>query len=402
MSFLLSDFDYDLPEHRIALHPIEPKDHAKLLVYKNKEIKDTYFYSIAEEIPENSILVINNTKVIPARLWFKKPNSEVVIEVFCLSPVGVDIQQAMRSTQESVWECMIGNKKRWKNTILTQFSEGIILHASYRKPLVENTFEVHFTWEPKELTFSEVLQHIGQIPLPPYLQRKTEDKDKINYQTIFADKEGAVAAPTAGLHFTESVLKTLQDKNISLETLTLHVGAGTFMPVKTNQILEHKMHYEKIEVYYSTLMNLYKNSQNNIIAVGTTCLRTLESVYWFGVRLLNKENIHLPYLIDDQYISIKNPIKYSFRESLEAVLSYLEKLNVATLEGYTNLYILPHTKVQSINGLITNFHQPKSTLLMLISAIVGEDWKRIYAHALSNGYRFLSYGDANLYYLDTK
>jgi S-adenosylmethionine:tRNA ribosyltransferase-isomerase len=400
MSFLLSDFDYALPENRIALYPIEPKDHAKLLVWKNEQIKDTFFYNIAEELPENTVLVANNTKVIPARLWFKKQGSDAIIEILCLKPMNLDIQQAMANTHHTRWECMIGNKKKWKNNeVLTQHYQDLTLSAVFEKNISNNTFQVHFSWQPADYTFSQVLECFGTLPLPPYLHRDTEDQDKKDYQTIFAQQQGAVAAPTAGLHFTERVLQSLQSKNISVQTVTLHVGAGTFMPVKTNNPLEHTMHYEKIAVSVKTLQTLYHTAQHNpVVAIGTTSLRTLETLYWLGVRLLNHEKIPLPYLIDEQNISLKYIPKYTFKESIDAILTWLDKTQQSTLEGYTNLYILPNTHLQSIDGLITNFHQPKSTLLMLISAVIGENWKKIYAHALANDYRFLSYGDANLYW----
>lgn len=399
MSFLLSDFDYQLPENRIALYPVEPKDYAKLLVYQQGNIKDTFFYNLADELTQNSVLVANNTKVIPARLWFTKPNSDTIIEILCLQPLNQDIEQAMASTSPVVWECMIGNKKRWKNEVLTQTHQDVIFSAVYGKPVSHNTFEVHFSWQPEQYTFSQVLEGFGNIPLPPYLQRDTEEQDKIHYQTIFAHQQGAVAAPTAGLHFTDRVLQSLKAKNISLQTVTLHVGAGTFMPVKTDNPLEHTMHYEKIAVSKETLEHLHKILENApLIAVGTTSLRTLESLYWFGIRLLNNEKIHLPYLIDDQAIALKYKPKYTFKQSIEEILTWLDNENRTILEGFTNLYILPDTPVHSIDGLITNFHQPKSTLLMLISAVIGSEWKKVYAHALSNDYRFLSYGDANLYW----
>lgn len=399
MSFSLSDFDYFLPDDRIALYPVEPKDHAKLLVYKGGTIKDTFFYHIADEIPQNSVLIANNTKVIPARLWFTKPNSEVIIEILCLNPVKADIQQAMAHTSESIWECMIGNKKRWKTQQLCQKFGDAELSVVCSQKLSENTFEVRFMWQPHQYTFSQILEKAGKLPLPPYLHRDTEEQDKIHYQTIFAQQQGAVAAPTAGLHFTKRVLQSLRDKNIDLETITLHVGAGTFMPVKADNPLEHTMHFEKISVPLSTICRLYEKTEKvPFIALGTTTLRTLESVYWFGVRLLEQENIKLPYLIEKQSMSLEYPVKYSFRQSLEAVLQWLDYSQYQNLEGYTNLYILPNTSLQSVDAIITNFHQPKSTLLMLISAIVGEDWKRIYSHALTHGYRFLSYGDANLYW----
>lgn len=399
MPYSLVDFDYLLPNERIALYPIEPKDHAKLLVYKSDTIKDTFFYNLADEIPENSILIANNTKVIPARLWFQKPESDTVIEILCLNPVQKDIQQAMADTAESTWECMIGNKKRWKSQMLTKQYGNVQLSAACHQKISENTFEVHFTWQPKTLTFSQVLENMGKIPLPPYLQRDTEEQDKLYYQTIFAQQQGAVAAPTAGLHFTEHVLQSLKNKNIDLQTLTLHVGAGTFLPVKTDNPLEHKMHYEKISVGKDILYSLYENTgKNPIIAIGTTTLRTLETVYWLGIQLLKKEPVTLPYLIQKQDISRRYSVKYTFKQSLEAVLTWLKLHSYQYLEGYTNLYILPDSPVQSIDALITNFHQPKSTLLMLISAVVGQDWKKIYAHALKHNYRFLSYGDANLYW----
>ncbi|MCS7077303.1 MAG: S-adenosylmethionine:tRNA ribosyltransferase-isomerase [Bacteroidia bacterium] len=398
MALALSDFDYTLPEERIALYPIEPKDHAKLLVYKNGTILDKIFYDLPDELPESSLLVVNDTKVIPARLWFSKPDSPSTIEILCLTPIGMDIQKAMETTASATWECMIGNKKRWKSGLITQKYQEITLTADCIKSL-GNTFEVHFTWQPADYTFAQVLEIVGNMPLPPYINRKADEKDKKNYQTIFANEIGAVAAPTAGLHFTPRVIDSLNHKGIDIQRVTLHVGAGTFMPVKTNNPLEHSMHYEKISVSRVTLHRLYQNvGSHPIVAVGTTTLRTLESLYWFGVRLIKQEHIHLPYLIQKQDISIIYKPEYTFKQSIEAVLEWLDVHHYQQIEGYTNLYILPHTPIQSVDALITNFHQPKSTLLMLVSALVGQKWREIYAHALQNGYRFLSYGDANLYW----
>jgi len=388
-SILINDFTYELPEDKIALHPLPVRDQSKLLVYQKGNIQHSTFSTVSEFLPPHSILFFNNTKVIPARLIFKKETG-AEIEIFLLDPVWPSpiVALAMNANQKSQWHCTIGNLKRWKeNSTLKIKNSKVELDATLvdrEKAIVE------LEWAPSDLTFSEVVKIIGDIPLPPYIKRKTETTDVERYQTIYSKEDGAVAAPTAGLHFTEKVFDSLKSKNITFEYLTLHVSAGTFQPVKVQNASEHSMHEEQIIVTRVNVENLLK--KETVIAVGTTSLRTMESIYWFGVKLSHDSTSK--FLINQNDAYQLKPIDKS--EALNAVLKKMDDDKTDQLIGETSIYILPGYDFKTCDALITNFHQPGSTLMLLVAAFVGKDWKKIYEDALVKNYRFLSYGDSSL------
>lgn len=389
----ISDFDYQLPNESIALYPIKDRDTSKLLIYKNGVIEDTIFNKITKHIPEHSNLFFNNTKVIRARLIFYKQGG-TRIEVFCLEPHLMDISSAFSQVKNCFWKCYIGNKKRWKGEVLSmtinENNQTINLSAEFIKE-EEDVFVVKFSWQPETLTFSEVLLKAGKIPLPPYIKREAETSDSDYYQTIYANSEGSVAAPTAGLHFTPKTFNSFSTKHIKTNFITLHVGAGTFKPVVENDANNHNMHNENFIVSYDTLCSLIKENEN-IIAVGTTTARTLESLYWLGVKTIIDDSFSDKLLQWDAYKPQYNT-SISFSESLEAIKKQLVNISLDSIQATTSLMIVPGYKFRVIKGLITNFHQPCSTLLFLVSAFIGNDWKRVYTYAIENNYRFLSYGD---------
>ena len=423
-SINLSDYTYDLPDERIARFPVEPRDSSKLLVYKNAEISKKAFTELPDLLPEKSFLVFNNTKVIPARLFFQK-KTKSIIEVFLLNPVLPTniISQVMETTATCTWACMIGNKKRWKGEVLSvecrvmndEFGEEITFIILAELVDSEQNL-VKFAWKLSNpnnqenltnqanhgLTFAEIVKSFGEIPLPPYLKRKTEAKDLETYQTIYSKQDGAVAAPTAGLHFTEQVFEDLVAKNIQHDFLTLHVGAGTFQPIKVTNIVEHRMHSEQILFTKSLIIKLLENI-NNIIPVGTTSMRSLESLYWFGVKLLENCQPERSRRQDSEVFFIEKLCPYenlasriSHLTSLNAILDFMQKNNLEELIGETEIFIFPGYEFRLCKGIITNFHQPDSTLILLVAALVGEDWRKIYDFALENEFRFLSYGDSSL------
>ena len=395
-SIRLRDYTYELPDDRIARYPLSPRDTSKLLVYKAGAIEHHHFRQLADQLPSDSLLVFNDTRVIPARVYFQKPTG-ATIEILLLHPVAPThiINDAMLVTRQTTWSGMIGNKKRWKSheTLNQEISIGgetVMLSASYADHALNH---VRLSWN-SDATFLEVVQALGEIPLPPYLHRDTEAQDQENYQTVYARHEGAVAAPTAGLHFTAGVLDQLVAKGIQSSFLTLHVGAGTFQPIKVETITEHHMHSEQV-VYTRSLVESLVRKADKIIPVGTTSMRSLESLYWYGVKLLREENVEFwieklyPYQCSDAELP-------SARTSLMAVLHFMEKQNLAEITGETEIFIFPGYRFQLCKGLITNYHQPGSTLILLVAAFVGDDWKKIYQEALAEGYRFLSYGDSSL------
>ncbi|HWA32583.1 MAG TPA: S-adenosylmethionine:tRNA ribosyltransferase-isomerase [Cyclobacteriaceae bacterium] len=389
---LISDFTYELPEQKIALHPLPERDHSKLLVYKNGSVHHKIFSQLPDELSSDCTLFFNDTRVIPARLLFTKETG-AAIEVFLLNPIqpSTIMAQALGATSNCTWLCAVGNMKRWSdNTVLRKSLGGVELDAHLidrQKGMVE------FRWTPRETTFSEILHKAGAIPLPPYIKRSADLADAQRYQTVYSHFEGAVAAPTAGLHFTDKVLGAMRNKGIRTDFLTLHVSAGTFMPVKSENALEHTMHQEQVIVKRSNIENLLRQDRK-IIAVGTTAMRTLESLYWFGAKLArDKDSAFLveqdePYLPDQQSI---DPT-----QSLKAILAMMDAKGLNELTGETAIYIVPGYEFKLCKGLITNFHQPGSTLLLLIAAFLGPEWKRIYNEALAHEYRFLSYGDSSL------
>ncbi len=394
-SMLISDFDYPLKDEQIAKYQLDDRSAAKLLVYKSGEIIHANFREIVNHLPSHSLLVFNNTKVIPARLHFSKTTG-ALIELFLLKPLApfAELSLAMAATSTVVWECMIGNKKKWKGEELSQE-----LHIAGRKVnlsvklLDTETNLVALSWNEASLTFAEIVKAAGEIPLPPYLNRETEQSDIENYQTVYAKIDGAVAAPTAGLHFTQDIIDNLAQQH-SFDYVTLHVGAGTFQPVKTENALEHIMHEEEVNF---TLAFIKKLAVYNypVIPVGTTSARSLESLYWYGVKLAEDKNASFD-------ISQKYPYEgggaknLSVTESLTNIIEKLEKEAKSSLSGKTSIMIFPGYQYRICKGLITNFHQPKSTLLLLVSALIGDRWRQVYEQALTQNYRFLSYGDSSL------
>lgn len=387
----ISDYNYNLPDERIAKFPLEKRDSSKLLTYVSGNVSTNVFSSLPEILPANSCLVFNNTRVIQARLeFFKSTGSR--IEIFCLEPQEPSSYElSLSSTQSCVWKCMVGNLKKWKGEVLKKEvgCDNLILEAE-RLETNGNTSYIKFSWN-NGVSFAEVLDLLGELPIPPYLNRKTQESDKTTYQTVYSKVKGSVAAPTAGLHFTPEVISALHDKGIKTMELTLHVGAGTFQPVKAEEIGGHAMHAEKIEVSREFIENLIENL-GNIVAVGTTSVRTLESLYYLGVQLHNGDTS----LLVNQWEPYESEKVLTAREALEAILNYMEKTQSNILYATTQIMIVPGYKFNIVNVLITNFHQPKSTLLLLLAAFVGEKWRELYKYALENDYRFLSYGDSSV------
>lgn len=387
----ISDYNYELPDERIAKFPLEKRDSSKLLTYVSGNVSTNVFSSLPEILPANSCLVFNNTRVIQARLeFFKSTGSR--IEIFCLEPQEPSSYElSLSSTQSCVWKCMIGNLKKWKGEVLKKEvgADNLVLEAE-RLETNGNTSYIKFSWN-NGVSFAEVLDLLGELPIPPYLNRKTQESDKTTYQTVYSKVKGSVAAPTAGLHFTPEVISALHTKGIKTMELTLHVGAGTFQPVKAEEIGGHAMHAEKIEVSKEFIQNLIENL-GNVVAVGTTSVRTLESLYYLGVQLHNGDTS----LLVNQWEPYESEKVLPAREALEAILNYMEKTQSNILYATTQIMIVPGYKFNIVNVLITNFHQPKSTLLLLLAAFVGEKWRELYEYALNNDYRFLSYGDSSV------
>ena len=389
----IEEFTYELPQERIALFPLEQRDQSKLLVYNKGSITHQQFTNLPDLIPENSILFFNDTKVIPARIIFQKETG-AEIEIFLLNPYDKQqlLLEAMQATGSCIWKCAIGNLKRWTDGI-------ILIKKSGEKTLKAELMDRHeglvqFSWEPSILPFAEVIQTFGNTPLPPYIKREVDEKDKDRYQTVYSHYEGAVAAPTAGLHFSEAVLSKIKAKGVITDFLTLHVSAGTFQPVKVQNAADHTMHAEQIIITRQNIENLLM-SDTKIVAVGTTSLRTLESLYWHGVKLLQNDNNEFIINQFDPYLQPEKELPTS-QEALRAVLKSMKKKEAAFISGTTSIYILPGYSFKIVDRLITNFHQPGSTLMLLVAAFVGNDWKTIYNEALISNYRFLSYGDSSL------
>jgi S-adenosylmethionine:tRNA ribosyltransferase-isomerase len=397
----IEDYDYNLLEDKIAVYPLPERDSSKLLVYKNGNISETVFRNIADEIPENTLLVFNDTKVIHARIVVPLVRTStsvpITVEIFCLEPIDpVDVQLAFQQKNRCIWKCFVGNNRKWKDgeleiEIESKNKKQKTKIVITRGKQIDDAWEIIFEWN-SDLTFAEILENVGKIPLPPYIHREVEESDEDRYQTIFAKIKGSVAAPTASLHFTENVLKSLEKRNIETATLTLHVGAGTFKPVTTEKIGDHVMHDEKVIVSQDCLQKILKAKSENrpIIAVGTTSLRSLESLFW-----LKEGEQHVvqwvPYEVNGERLTV-NGLRCGETPFTIHLSPFAEK----SLQFSTALMITPGYKFQIANGIITNFHQPKSTLLLLISAMVSDDWKKIYNYALSHDFRFLSYGDSCL------
>lgn len=388
----LSAFNYALPEDRIANFPLLQRDQSKLLVYQNGTITEDCFSNLSTHIPENALLVFNDSKVIPARIVFRK-STGAKIEVFCLECLD-------ETVKSSVWKCFVGGAAKWKEETLILQQGELVLHAKMLQRS-EDAYEIHFEWNNEHKLFYDVLDAFGDIPLPPYIKRETVDSDKDTYQTVYSSAKGSVAAPTAGLHFTDSVFTSLSKKRIDKAFVTLHVGAGTFKPIKTENVYDHTMHAEWIDVSKAFVERIKSGEDVFIIPVGTTSLRTLETLYWLGVKVMidgvdNAKNLELKQWENEKYSAINVSVKDAF----QVLYDYLEVNNLDRLIARTQIMITPDYTIKTAKAIVTNFHQPESSLLLLISAFVGNDWHTIYDYALSHDFRFLSYGDSSLLFLD--
>lgn len=414
----ISDYNYDLPDERIAKFPIAQRDHSKLLVYKHGEVSDDVFHHLPTYLPQGALMIFNNTKVIQARLHFRKETG-ALIEVFLMEPAEpTDYELMFQTTGHCSWLCMIGNLKKWKEgclkrdfeikgnklTLSATMRRGDALGSEAQKMVAKGggtNYWVDFDWDNDKVSFAEILEAVGELPIPPYLNRKTEESDKTTYQTVYSKIKGSVAAPTAGLHFTDAVLKDLDAHGIDREEVTLHVGAGTFKPVKSLEIEGHQMHTEYIVVHRRSLEKLIKH-ECRVIAVGTTSVRTIESLYYMGVHLLkhpeaNEEDLHVkqwdPYELseDGNLVDGISPM-----QAIQAIIDYLDRNGLEALHSSTQIIIAPGYQYKIVKMLVTNFHQPQSTLLLLVSAFLKGDWRKVYDYALSHDFRFLSYGDSSL------
>ena len=392
----IEEYNYPLPDERIAKYPLAQRDASKLLCYKDKNITENTFSDISSILPADHLIVFNDTKVVPARLHFQRPTG-AHIEIFCLEPIQPEEYVSMFAVTDSCrWKCIVGNVKRWKDDILTLYNPSEdpgVVNMALKAKLIERQGEtsiVEFSWD-NGAPFSQVLEVCGNIPIPPYLNRETEDIDLERYQTLYAKYRGSVAAPTAGLHFTEQVLDKIKAKNIDIQTVCLHVGAGTFLPVKSSLVSEHNMHREPFVVTAEFLKKL-RGSIGKVIAVGTTSVRTLESLYYIGVSCIETG---VPADVD-QWAPYSREYSYSLGEALDALIGYLEANGMSSIQIGTRIIIVPGYQFKVVNVLVTNFHQPQSTLLLLISAFVAGDWHAIYDFALANDFRFLSYGDSSV------
>ena len=396
----IADYDYPLPDERIAKHPLAQREQCKLLYYKGGNIEERKFWEVPSLLPERSTLIYNNTRVINARLRFRKETGST-IEIFCLEPVlPRDYEQIFQTTGHCVWQCLVGNSKRWKQGALTQtiaIDGHDVTLAATRGEQRGNAWEISFDWDADaNCTFADVLDAIGEIPIPPYLNRGTEESDSTDYQTVYSHIDGSVAAPTAGLHFTDEVLAECDARGILRREITLHVGAGTFQPVKSEHIGDHPMHYEFISVPRSVIMDII-NAPGPIIAVGTTSVRTLESLYYIGQILEDNPDADEEALTVTQWMPYTTPCEISTAKALQNIADYLDRHHADNYMGSTQLMIAPGFEYRIVSGMITNFHQPQSTLLLLVAAFVGQDrWRGMYDYAMEHGFRFLSYGDAQL------
>jgi len=407
----LSDFDYCLPNDKVAFFPLEDRDQSKLLVYKDGTIIDSVFKHLPDFLDEHCALIFNNSKVIHARLPVHNQYG-AKIELFLLEPVYPtrDISSSFSQTGVVAWKCLIGNAKKFRDNISFDVTirglenkrmkpcENFVKITAEKGDRIGDAFLVTFMWDDETVSFAEWLEAYGKMPLPPYIKREAIEADEVRYQTIYAQQQGSVAAPTAGLHFSESLFQLLKEKNIPFKNVTLHVGAGTFKPITADSVLAHEMHQEQMVISQDTVEFLLSNKDKKMVAVGTTVARTLESIFIMGAKLhLNSAQ---PFQVTQFEIYDNTLLQdVSVENSLTSFIKYFEDNNLHEIRAATSLMILPHYVHKIAKGLITNFHQPKSTLLLLISSYLGDEWQRVYAHALSHNYRFLSYGDANLYFL---
>ncbi len=403
----IEEYNYNLPESRIAKFPMAKRDESKLLIYNHGTISHDVFKNIANYLHQGELLVYNNTKVIQARLHFRKTTG-ATIEVFLLEPYSpCDYEQVFQTKQRCAWVCMIGNLKKWRSAVVTNGTNSTALHRAITVgdneivlsvtlgPEEHTGHIVYFEWDNDTVTFAEILEAVGELPIPPYLNRKTEESDKETYQTVYSRIKGSVAAPTAGLHFTDEVLKDIDKHGIIREEVTLHVGAGTFKPVKSKLIEGHEMHQEYISVKRSAIENII-NHGGKAIAVGTTSVRTLESLYYIGCRLYRNPDAEEEQLCIDQWEPYDTPCDIPTVQALQCIVDWMTRNSLTTLHSATRIIIAPGYKYHVVKMLITNFHQPQSTLLLLVSALIGDDWHKVYDYALKNDFRFLSYGDSSL------
>lgn len=411
MDIRISDYNYTLPDERIAKYPVAERDHSKLLVYQHGTISEDHFYNLPNYLPAGALLVYNNTRVIRARILFRKPTG-AHIEIFLLEPYSpADYEQTFQSQERCSWLCLVGNQKKWKEgqlqRVLQIGGRDIVLTATHLGPYGTSQL-IEFRWECSDSTaadgksagcpFSDIIDAAGELPIPPYLNRQTEEADNTTYQTVYSRIKGSVAAPTAGLHFTPAVLSDIDARGLEREEVTLHVGAGTFRPVKSENVADHEMHSEHISVTRATLLRLIAHD-DKAIAVGTTSVRTLESLYYVGCKLLRQPN-----LTEEQlYVTQWEPYDESAvddaptaKEALQAIVDWLDAHQLTTLHTATQIIIVPGYRYHIVEMLITNFHQPQSTLLLLVSAFLHGDWRRVYDYALAHDFRFLSYGDSSL------
>lgn len=397
----IDNYTYSLPEERIAQFPVPVRDHSKLMIAHAERMQVDQFFNIANHLPDDGLMLFNDTKVIRARLQFRKPTG-ARIEVFILEPVlpTAEVQNAFQIQGSCTWKCFVGNAKKWKQgkleLVFDLAGKKVVLYAE-KGVAVDNAHLIHFSWDPDSLTFSDILMYSGSIPLPPYMNRESLAEDVERYQTIYAQHQGSVAAPTAGLHFTDAVMDRIKRKNIQTDYVSLHVGAGTFQPVSSDTMADHVMHTEQVLVSKSTVKRLLQKNYSSLIVVGTTTTRTIESLYWYGVKLLKNPQAKFNISQWDPY-DCKECEDISTSDALGAVLQYMVNHDLDILQGETQIIIAPSYKFKLVDILITNFHQPKSTLLLLVAAFYGEQWRKVYDHALEHDFRFLSYGDSCLFF----
>lgn len=394
----IENYTYELPETRIARYPLSDRSASKLLLYRKGEIGQDHFKMLAEHLPAGSWLVFNNTRVIQARMNFRKPTG-ARIEIFCLEPFNpADYELAFQAENRVTWHCLVGNVKKWKNgpvSMEIRIRENVVLLEARLKERIDEAFLVEFSWQGSGTTFGELLEQSGSTPIPPYLKRAAEDLDRERYQTVYSLNKGSVAAPTAGLHFTEEMMGQMEQAGIPMQNITLHVGAGTFVPVKESNAREHSMHKELVVISRNFLEQWLRRT-GGLIAVGTTSTRSLESLYWLGVKLREQADIHPDHLQILQWENEGFPQNIPLKDSIISLLEYCNRHNLEHLHFSTQLMIAPAYRFRTISGLITNFHMPGSTLLLLIAAWIGEDWRKVYDYALRGDFRFLSYGDSSL------
>ena len=396
----IENYTYDLPNENIAYNPVNPRDSSKLLVYKQGEISEKTYRNLADELPENSVLIFNDTKVIKSRVFFQNETG-ATIEVFCLEPFGknTDYELHFQQTGSAVWTCLVGKVAKWRQPILHKTvivnGQEVVLSVEMQEKLADS-YVVKFSWTPENIAFGEVMDAAGVTPLPPYIKRIADKTDEETYQTVYSEHEGSVAAPTAGLHFTNNVLEDFKNRGITSLFTTLHVGAGTFKPVKAEVMEDHIMHAECLNITVEFLESLLENIERPIITVGTTSTRTLESIYWMGNKIVSAPDISFEDLRITQWTPYETENTCSAKDAVSALLQYIKKRAQTHLSIETEIIIAPGYTYRISKGLITNFHQPQSTLLLLVSALIGDDWRKVYDYALDNNFRFLSYGDGSL------